>query len=182
MPTAVSRIHEVTAEELKGELEAGRIVLIDVREPAEHAGDRIPGARLAPLSRFDPAKVKAMVNGGRVVFHCRSGSRSAKAAQKMLDAGAEEAWHLRGGIEAWKQAGFATQRDAKAPISILRQVQMTAGSLVLIGSLLGFFISPWWFLMSGFVGAGLVFAGLTDTCGMAMFLAKMPWNRGNCGV
>lgn len=173
--TAVSRIQNVSAQQVKSELVSGRITLIDVREPAEYAAERIAGARLMPLSTFDPAKVPA--GNGRVVLHCRSGSRSTKAAQKLLDAGHEQAYQLEGGIEAWKRAGFPTERDARAPISILRQVQITAGSLVVVGVALGWFVSPWFLLLSAFVGAGLVFAGVTDTCGMAMLLAKMPWNR-----
>ena len=175
MATTVNRIQDWSAAQVKTELEAGRITLIDVREPAEHAGERIPGAKLMPLSRFDPAA--APVGTGPVVLHCRSGGRSTKAAQQLLDAGHENAIQLQGGLDAWKKAGYPTERDATAPISILRQVQITAGSLGLFGSLLGFFVSPWWFLLSGFIGAGLLFAGLTDTCGMAMMLAKMPWNR-----
>lgn len=175
MSTAVSRINDLSPAEVKRGLEQGEITLIDVREPAEYAGDRIPGAKLMPLSNFDPAKVPC--GSGRVVLHCRSGNRSSKAAQLLLNAGHEQAWHLQGGIEAWKKAGYETQRDAKAPIAIMRQVQITAGSLVLLGVILGWLVSPWFYLLSAFVGAGLVFAGVTDTCGMAILLSKMPWNR-----
>jgi rhodanese-related sulfurtransferase len=175
MPAVISRIENVSAEQVKDDLASGRITLIDVREPAEYAAERIPGARLMPLSTFDPAK--APTGNDRVVLHCRTGNRSAKAAQKVLNAGHEQAFHLQGGIEAWKGAGFPTERDANAPISIMRQTQITAGSLVLIGLALGWFVSPWFLLLSAFIGAGLAFAGLTDTCGMSMMLAKMPWNR-----
>lgn len=175
MVTTVQRLQNLSPEEVKRELEAGRITLIDVREPSEYAGERIPGAKLMPLGQFDATKLAG--GNGRIVLHCRSGNRSTKAAQKLLDAGHEQAFHLQGGIEAWKGAGLQIERDAKAPISILRQVQITAGSLVVIGIALGWFVSPWFFLLSAFVGSGLVFAGVTDTCGMAMALSKMPWNR-----
>ena len=175
MVTTVQRIQNLSPEEVKRELEAGRITLIDVREPSEYAGERIPGAKLMPLGQFNATKLAA--NNDRIVLHCRSGNRSAKAAQKLLESGCEQAMQLQGGIEAWKGAGLPLERDAKAPISILRQVQIIAGSLVVIGVALGWFVSPWFFLLSAFIGSGLVFAGLTDTCGMAMALSKMPWNR-----
>jgi rhodanese-related sulfurtransferase len=175
--TAVNRVQTCSAAEVKSGMERGEITLIDVREPSEFAGERIPGAKLMPLSKFDPSSLPKVRDGCKIVLHCRTGSRSAKAAQRLLEAGHEAAYQLQGGIDAWKQAGLPTERDAKAPISILRQVQITAGSLVLIGLILGFAVSPWFFLLSGFVGAGLVFAGVTDTCGMAMLLANMPWNR-----
>lgn len=173
--STVSRIQDLSPADVKAELDSGRITLIDVREPSEYAAERIPGSRLMPLSKFDPANLP---NGStRIVLHCRSGSRSTKAGQKLLDAGHESACQIRGGIEAWKQAGLPTEKDARAPISIIRQVQITAGSLVVIGVALGWLVSPWLYLVSAFIGAGLVFAGVTDTCGMAMMLAKMPWNR-----
>ena len=171
----VSRIREVSPADLKSQLDRGECVLIDVRDPSEHAAERIPGSRLMPLTTFDPASLST--NGATVVLHCKGGTRSAKAAQKLLDSGANEAIHLAGGIMAWKNAGFPLERDARAPIDVIRQVQITAGSLVLIGVALGWFVSPWLFILSAFIGAGLVFAGLTGTCGMAMMLSKMPWNR-----
>jgi rhodanese-related sulfurtransferase len=84
---------------------------------------------------------------------------------------------LAGGILAWQQAGLPVEKDAKAPIDVMRQVQITAGSLVMLGVALGWFVSPWFFILSAFVGAGLAVAGITNTCGMAMMLSKMPWNR-----
>lgn len=175
-PTS-SRVREISAAELKAALDRGEVTLIDVREPSEHAGERIAGAHLMPLGAFDPARARDLAAGKTLVLHCKSSGRSGKAARALLNAGAGEACHLCGGIDAWKQAGLPVERSANAPISMFRQVQITAGSIVLIGSLLGYFVSPWFIALSGFVGAGLVFAGITDTCGMAMLLAKMPWNR-----
>lgn len=176
--TAVSRIHEVAPGQVKAALERGEITLIDVREPVEHSALRIAGAKLIPLSKFDVQQLPGGAAGAsRIVLHCRGGSRSAKAAQLLLDAGATEVRHLAGGIMAWQQAGFPVEKDARAPIDIVRQVQITAGSLVLLGVILGWFVSPWFYGLSAFIGAGLVFAGVTNTCGMAMMLSKMPWNR-----
>jgi rhodanese-related sulfurtransferase len=175
--TAVSRVRDLAPADVKSGLDRGEIVLIDVREPVEYAGGRIPGARLMPLSAFDPVKARDLAGDRQLVLHCKGGGRSTKAAQMLLAAGAEHASRLAGGFDAWKRANLPTERDARAPISIMRQVQITAGSIVLIGSLLGFFVSPWFFLLSGFIGGGLTLAGITDTCGMAMMLSKMPWNR-----
>ncbi|MGY2979977.1 rhodanese-like domain-containing protein [Thermostichus sp. OS-CIW-30] len=172
------RLKEIDALTLKQWLDQGRVQLIDVREPGEYADERIPGAINMPLSTFDPAKVPASTPEKPVVLHCRMGSRSIRVGCQLLDRGWPEVISLKGGIEAWKVAKLPVTRTQNAPISIMRQVQIAAGSLVLTGTLLGAFVNPWWLLLSGFVGAGLVFAGVTNTCGMALLLARMPWNRG----
>ena len=175
--TSGSGIREISAAALKAGLERGEVALVDVREPVEHAGERIAGATLMPLGQFIAQRARDVANGRTLVLHCKSGGRSAKASRAMLDAGTESITHLAGGIDAWKAAGLPVERDANAPISIMRQVQITAGSLVLLGVALGFGVSPWFFALSGLIGAGLVTSGITDTCGMAMLLSKMPWNR-----
>jgi rhodanese-related sulfurtransferase len=166
----------VEASTLHHWMAAGEVLLIDVREPAEYAGEHIPGAQLVPLSGFNPAQVP-QEPGKRVVLLCLSGNRSNQAARTLATAGRTEIWQLQGGLEAWKAAGYATEKSARAPLSLQRQVQIVAGSLVLVGTLLGAFGSPWFLLLSGFVGAGLTFAGLTNTCGLAMLLAKLPYNQ-----
>lgn len=175
--SAARSVREISPAELKAALDRGEVTLIDVREPSEHAGERITGAKLMPLGAFDPAKAREMAAGKTLVLHCKSSGRSGKAAKALLAAGAAEACHLCGGIDAWKQAGLPVERDANAPISMFRQVQIAAGSMTLIGAALGFFVSPWFYGLCAFVGAGLVFAGVTNTCGMAIVLGKMPWNR-----
>jgi rhodanese-related sulfurtransferase len=159
-------------------IEQRQAVLIDVREDFEHAAERIPGAENWPLSRLDPGALQDRFRGRKIVFHCRSGKRSAEAASRCRLEG-EPAFQLAGGIEGWKAAGLETLKPASGPrIDVMRQVQIVVGTLVVAGVLLGAFLSPWYLLISGFVGAGLVFAGLTGTCGMALLLAKMPWNHG----
>src|SRR5690606_35014714 len=148
---------------------SGRAVLVDVREADEIRRERIAGAVAAPLSRFDPAQAAAAGAGKDVVLVCRSGRRAAEAAGRLAGTGAR-ATVLAGGIEGWKKAGLPVETDAKAPLPIMRQVQITAGSLVFIGIALGAFVSPWFLLVPGFVGAGLVVAGATGTCGMATVL------------
>lgn len=148
--------------------------LIDIRGSDEHARERIPGAINVPLDRL-----RDLQHDGRpVVFHCRSGMRTAvNAAQLGEAAGGAPAYILEGGIDAWRQAGHPTVADRSQPLEIMRQVQITAGALVLAGVLLGMFVAPGFFGLSAFVGAGLMFAGVTGWCGMANLLRVMPWNR-----
>ena len=152
-------------------------VLIDIREADEHARERIPGARHHALSRID-ANNLARPGDEVLVFHCRSGARTkANAPRLAATAAGCETYVLDGGLDAWKKAGLPTVVDRKQPIEINRQVQITAGSLVLAGVLLGAFVSPGFYALSGFVGAGLTLAGITGFCGMARLLALMPWNQ-----
>lgn len=169
---------EVSPEILESWIAAGDTVLVDVREDFEHAAERIPGAMPAALSAFEPCTVRDEHGHQRVVFHCRTGKRSADAAARYRGGEGETVFHLGGGIEAWKASGRPTERSASAPkVDVMRQVQMTAGALVLVGVLLGAFVNPWFLALSGFVGGGLFFAGASGWCGMAMLLARMPWNR-----
>lgn len=162
--------------ELKRRLDQDSAILIDIREPDEYAREHIIGARLVPLSGFD-AHDFDRDHSKAVVFHCKSGSRTAANASRIIAKGFREAYMLAGGLEGWRAAGLPTHIDRSAPIDIMRQVQIGAGSLVLLGVILGFAISPWFFLLSAFVGAGLTFAGVTGFCGMARILQFMPWNR-----
>lgn len=151
--------------------------LVDVREPDEHARERIPGARNLPLSRLEEAEL-AVHQGRPVLFHCRSGARTqGNAARLAAKAGACEAYVVEGGLQAWKQAGLPVAEDRRQPLELMRQVQIAAGSMVVLGVLLGVLVSPWFLALAGFVGAGLVFAGVTGTCGLANLLRLMPWNR-----
>ncbi|BAY28219.1 rhodanese-like protein [Nostoc carneum NIES-2107] len=170
----VNKLQTVSAQTLKQLLEQKAVTLIDVREPAEYAGEHIAGATLVSLSSFDPHKVP---QDGSIILYCRSGNRSAMAAQKLFSAGFATVTHLSGGIGAWKEAGLPTTINRKAPMSLLRQVQIITGSSVLLGTLLGAFVSPWFLLLSGLMGAGLVYSGITDTCILGMMLAKLPYNQ-----
>lgn len=171
-------LREVEAPVLRRWLEQGQAVLVDVREPAEHASERIAGSALHPLSAFDPRSVPGS-DGRKLVLYCRTGNRSGQAGRRLLADGYAEVHHLRGGLVAWTEAGCPVEARAAARRvpDLMRQVQMTAGSLVLLGTVLGAAVSPWFLLLSGLVGAGLVFAGASGTCGMALLLARMPWNR-----
>jgi rhodanese-related sulfurtransferase len=166
----------MTAQDLKRRLDAGDAVLIDIRETDEQAREHVLGARLAPLSSIDSHDFDRDL-GKAAVFHCKSGLRTQANAARLLARGFREAYFLEGGIEAWKAAGYGVHENKKAPIEIMRQVQIAAGSLVLGGVALGWFAHPVFFALSAFVGAGLAFAGATGWCGMAMLLKAMPWNR-----
>lgn len=162
----------------KALVDAGKATLIDIREPMEHARERIPGARLVPLSKLDSAAVAGAVGSLTAVFHCQSGNRTNTNAACLAGAApGGKAYVVTGGLNAWKTAGLATQGDKKAPLELMRQVQIAAGSLVVAGAVLAATVSPWFMLLAGGVGAGLVFAGATGLCGMARLLARMPWNK-----
>jgi rhodanese-related sulfurtransferase len=174
----MTRLNPMSALELKQRLDSGQAVLIDVRETDEHAREQVLGARLAPLSAID-AHDFDRDHDKVAVFHCRSGMRTQANAAKLIAQGFREAYYLDGGIEAWKAAGLPVHTNARAPLEIMRQVQIAAGSLVLLGVILGALVNPVFFGLSAFVGAGLTFAGATGWCGMAMLLKTMPWNRGS---
>lgn len=171
-----TEIQAIAPQTLKQWLDQGQVTLVDVREPSEYAGERITGAHRVSLSNFDPAQIPTEANK-TLVLYCESSSRSGQAARRMIIAGYESVMHLEGGMSAWKQAGFPTQVNKNAPISIMRQVQIIAGTLILTGTLLGAFVNPAFLFLSGFVGAGLTFAGVSGTCAMAMLLAKLPYNQ-----
>jgi rhodanese-related sulfurtransferase len=169
MTMSLSTISPIEAKRL---IDAGAI-LIDIRAADEHARERIPNARNHPLGEL----TKLDGSAAPVVFHCRAGSRTAANAGKLAAAANCEAYILDGGIEAWKRAGLHVLADRSQPIEIMRQAQIAAGSLVLLGVLLGYFVHPACYLISLFIGGGLLFAGLTGWCGMAKLLALMPWNK-----
>lgn len=158
-------------------------LLIDVRTPVEYAEVHAEGARLIPLDALDPRAVMAGRNDSPdqpVFVICKSGGRSAKAVDKFRAAGFANVLSVEGGTAAWEQAGLPVVRGTGKVMSLERQVRVAAGSLVLLGALLGWTVHPAFYVLSAFVGAGLVFAGLTDWCGMGMLLARMPWNRRGC--
>lgn len=176
MPQHAQESGEVSPDTLRGWLDRNEALLLDVREPDEHARERISGSRLVPLSRFDPAALPA-ANGKHLVVHCKSGRRAAEAAARLKAAGHREVLNLAGGIDAWKSAGLPVEANLKLPISIMRQVQIVVGLAVLAGSILAATVSPWFLVLTGFFGTGLLFAGATGMCGMAAMLGAMPWNR-----
>jgi rhodanese-related sulfurtransferase len=135
---------------------------VDIREADEHARENIPGARHLPLSKLDEADLALQSQAPRLAGRAE---------------GACEAFILEGGIDAWKKAGLPVATDRSQPLELQRQVQIGAGSLTLLGVLLGLLASPWFYAIPAFVGAGLVTAGVTGFCGMARLLMRAPWNK-----
>jgi rhodanese-related sulfurtransferase len=155
----------------------GGALLVDIREADEYAREHIPGARHHALSTIDGAN-PAHRGDDILIFHCRSGARTRGNAPRLAGfARGCDAYVLDGGLDAWKKAGLPVALDRRQPIDIMRQVQIAAGSLVLIGALLGLLVAPAFYVLSAAVGAGLLFAGVSGFCGMARLLSLMPWNR-----
>ena len=153
--------------------------LIDVRTPAEFRELHVESARNVPLDRLDPGTLMQSRSGANdepVYLICRSGSRGQQACQKFLAAGFTNVINIEGGTLACADSGLRVVRGKKA-MSLERQVRIAAGLLVLVGAALGWLVHPAFIGLSAFIGAGLVFAGVTDTCGMGMMLARMPWNQ-----
>ena len=147
----MTTLNPIEPHALKQKLDTDAAILIDVRESDEHAREHIIGMRT-----------------------------QANAAQ-LIARGFREAYYLDGGVEAWKDAGPPVHTNKQAPLEIMRQVQIAAGALILIGVGLGWLVSQNFFALSAFVGAGLFFAGLSGWCGMALLLKAMPWNRASLG-
>jgi rhodanese-related sulfurtransferase len=170
----------ITPKELEAICRRGSPVdLIDVRTPAEYQEVHAEPARLVPLDRLDPkAFVEARngTNSDTVYIICRSGSRAREACERFQAAGYASVVSVEGGTLEWARAGLPVIRGATV-ISLERQVRIAAGSLVVLGTALGAFVHPGFLALAAFVGAGLVFAGITDTCGMGLLLARLPWNR-----
>ena len=169
----------ISPQQLAELCKTGKIELIDVRTPVEFRELHTTVARNVPLDRLDPVAVAQARNGSKdepLYLICRSGSRGRQACEKFLAAGFTNVVNVEGGTLACVEAGLPVVRGKKA-ISLERQVRIAAGSLVLLGVLLGWLVHPAFLGLSAFIGAGLVFAGITDTCGMGMMLARMPWNQ-----
>lgn len=158
----------------------GPAQFVDVREVSEVDALRVEGALNLPLSRL--GELASRLNREAPVYLlCRSGSRAATAAARLQELGHREILVVRGGLDAWTAAGKPVVRGESKVWSMERQVRFAAGALVLSGVVLGATVHPGFFLLSGFVGAGLVFSAVTDTCTMALVLARLPWNQGSCG-
>lgn len=166
-------IKTISPTETQRLLDAGAS-LIDIRQPDEHARERIAAARNVPLERLS----KDSAPGDVLIFHCRSGMRTAQAASTLAQvANGRDCYIVEGGISGWGNAGLPVETVRGAPIAMQRQVMIAAGSLVLLGTLMTLLVAPGWIWLALVVGAGLVFAGLSGFCGMAHVLAMMPWNR-----
>lgn len=172
----MSTLTKIDPKTVPDGLKTGRFHLIDIREADEFAREHICGAVSIPLSGVEQADVKLKA-GRTALFHCKSGMRSRANCAGLASRRNGDALILDGGLDAWKKAGLPMKDNARAPLPISRQVEITAVTLVLSGALIGTFIHPAGYSLSGFVGPGLIVAGVSGWCGMANVLAAMQWNR-----
>jgi rhodanese-related sulfurtransferase len=173
-------MNHVTPHEFKTALaqqcEDTTVDFINVCTPAEYKEKSIPGVRNVPLDELEE-HLSEFTDKQRIYIHCQSGRRAGQAMERLRELGvAAELFNVEGGLTAWHAAGLPTESQTNR-LPIMRQVLLIAGTLVLLGVGLGWFMNPIWFVLSAFVGAGLSFAGATGWCGMSFLLAKMPWNR-----
>jgi rhodanese-related sulfurtransferase len=169
---------KISPKDAKSLIDQGA-VLIDIREGDERVRAQIAGSAHMPLSKLDQIASAPAAKGQVVVFHCKSGNRTAVNAAKLSAKTPCDAYVLDGGIDAWTAAGLPViASDKKPPIEIIRQVMIVAGTMALMGVVLGLNVSPVWFYLSAFVGLGLIFSGVTGYCLMAYILRHMPWNKG----
>jgi rhodanese-related sulfurtransferase len=169
----------ISPQRLNDITQAGQTVeLLDVRTPAEFSEIHVSFARNVPLDQLEKTTISSSWNGATQPLYviCQSGGRAKQACEKLMRAGRLNVVSIEGGTQAWDAAGLPVVRG-KAMMSLERQVRIAAGLLVFAGTFLGYFVHPYWLGLPAFVGAGLAFAGITDTCGMGMLLAKMPWNQ-----
>ncbi|MGM0564672.1 MAG: rhodanese-like domain-containing protein [Pseudomonadota bacterium] len=170
----ILKAHEFASQYKKG------MKLIDVRSPAEYAGEHVEGAINVPLDQIKPDEFcQTYIDGDHdsIYLICQKGGRAAKAAESLVQHTNAKLYVVDGGTPDSIAAGAPANSTGRKIISIERQVRIAAGSLVVLGTVLGHLVAPGFYGLSAVVGAGLAFAGITDTCAMGMILSKMPWNR-----
>ncbi len=170
-------MNTITSKQLKEMINKNEIILVDVREPIEYEAEHIEGAMLVPLAELDRSKLSNIADKA-IVLYCRSGKRSESAYEKIKNYELKHNYYsLKGGILAWKEDGYETIKAKGSFISLERQVHVIIGTTVFIASILTYFINIKFVFVAGFFGFGLSFAGLTGFCGLALLIAKAPWNK-----
>ena len=167
--------------------EGNNVNLIDVRTEVEFQEVHSKYAKNIPLDRLKPDKVMEELNGNSdepVYFICKSGSRAGSACDKFTKAGYDNVVNVEGGTESWVQQDLPVVRGKKVRIPLDAQVRLVIGIFVLFGSIMTWLGYTGFVFLTMFFGAGLVFSGITNFCGMALLLGKMPWNQvsGNSGA
>lgn len=163
----------ILPKELNELMKNNEVIIIDVRELFEHQSCKIKGSILMPSSSFDEATMPD-ANKKKIVIHCKSGRRSSMVISKMKN---RDCYNLEGGIDAWIAQRFDVERSSKECLSLDRQVQLTIGTILVLSFLLTYFININFVFITLLIGCGLSFAGLTGFCGLAIVLAKAPWNK-----
>ncbi|WP_313824965.1 rhodanese family protein [Leclercia sp.] len=169
----------LTPTEVKQKLKSGA-QLVDIRGRDEWEYEHIQDSFSVPLDQRLPDGLTLLGQNpsGCVIFHCQTGMRTeAKKAQCAALGAAAKVYLLKGGMNAWKSAGYTTVKAKRRVLPVMRQVQIVAGTLVVSGLLAGALWTEWLYFLAGFVGCGLIFAGITGWCGMAVLLERMPWNH-----
>lgn len=165
----------LSPQAIRQHLDQGAL-LVDIRSVDEYAREHIAQAHHIPMEQLSKG-MAALQNAKAIIFHCRSGNRTQMNTQRLSACVTGEAYVLEGGLDTWKRAGLPVVVDTSQPLELQRQVQIAAGLMIVLGTVLGTLVSPWFFMLSGFIGGGLVFAGVSGFCGLARLLMKMPWNR-----
>ena len=157
--------------------------LLDVRTPGEYAAAHVPGAKLIPLDDLKPDAFQRERGSAEIPVYvlCQSGGRARKAIEKLERAGVRGCVLVEGGTEGWIDAGLPTERAQSSGLPLMRQVQIAVGLVSAIGAALALLVNPFFAIIPLVMGCGLLFAGLTGICGLALLLAKMPWNRAQGG-
>jgi len=171
-------VRSVSAQQLAGLADSGKLHLLDVRTPGEFATLRIARAVNVPFERLDPAALLARFGADAPLYCiCQTGTRSQLAADRLRAAGCTNVVHVDGGTNAWMSEGLPMMRGGRSVISLERQVRISAGLLSMLGIIAGAWVHPAGYWLSALIGAGLVYAGVTNSCGMSMVLARLPWNQ-----
>ncbi len=171
-------LRSVSAQQLSVLTGSGKLHLLDVRTPGEFASLRLAGAVNVPFERLDPAALLGRFGAGTPLYCiCQTGTRSQLAADRLRAAGFTNVVHVDGGTNAWESAGLPAVRGERSVISLERQVRIAAGAISVLGIVVGAWIHPAGYAVPALIGAGLVYAGVTNSCGMSMVLAKLPWNQ-----
>ena len=171
-------LRSVSAQQLAVLAGSGKLHILDVRTPGEFASLRIAGSVNVPFERLDPPALLARFGADTPLYCvCQTGTRSQLAADRLRAAGFTNVVHVDGGTNAWTSADLPLLRGERSVISLERQVRIAAGLISVLGIIAGALIHPAGYLVSALVGAGLLYAGVTNTCGMSMVLARLPWNQ-----
>lgn len=171
-------LRSVSAQQLAMHADGGGLQILDVRTPGEFASLRIAGSINIPFERLDPVALLARFGADAPLYClCQTGTRSQLAAERLRSAGFTQVVHVDGGTNAWTAAGLPVVRGERSVISLERQVRIAAGALALLGIVAGTWIHPAGYGLSALICAGLVYAGVTNNCGMSMLLARLPWNQ-----
>lgn len=167
----------ITPLEAKAWLDRNEAVLLDVREAAEYKATHIPGSHWIPLGQISAARLPRG-HHKKILIHCQVGKRGEKACTTLMAEQSDlDVYNIEGGLNAWAAAGLPMQTGTVLPLN--RQVQVAVGLLLVLFTVAGFGVHPVFHILAGLMGLGLINAGVTGWCGMAMVLAKMPWNRGS---